>query len=64
MEKEVSQSKDALQEVLSQKFNQADSKKFSSSVKLSAELEAIKQICEDYKHKLDKSLKSNQQYLG
>lgn len=64
MENEVLQFNDALQEVLSKKFNLADSKKFSFSVKLSAELESIKQICEDYKHKLDKSLILNQQYIG
>ncbi|XP_025198589.1 abnormal long morphology protein 1-like [Melanaphis sacchari] len=62
-ENEVSLSKDALQEVLSQKFNPADSKHFSSSVKLSAELKSAKHISEGYKHKLNEALKSNQQFL-
>jgi len=63
-ENEVLLSKTSLQEVLSQKFNPADAKKFLSSVKLSAELKSAKQMCEEYKHKLNESLKSNQQHLG
>ncbi|XP_001948151.2 spindle pole body component 110 isoform X2 [Acyrthosiphon pisum] len=56
-------SKEALQEIMSQKFNPADSKQFSSSIKLSAELKSAKQISEGYKHKLNEALKSNQQFL-
>lgn len=63
-ENEVLLSKDALQEMVSQKFNPADAKKFLSSVKLSGELKSAKQICEGYKQKLSESLKSNRQYLG
>lgn len=63
-ENEVLCSKNSLQEVLSQKFNPADAKKFLSSVKLSAELKSAKQMCEEYKQKLNESLKSNQQHLG
>jgi len=63
-ENEVSLSKEALQEVMSQKFNSADSKQFLSSVKLSAELKSAKQISEGYKHKLNDALKSNQKFLG
>lgn len=63
-ENEVSLSKDALQEVVSQKFNPTESKKLLSSIKLSAELKSAKQMCDEYKHKLDESSKSNQQYLG
>lgn len=63
-ENEVLLSKDALQEMASQKFNPADAKKFLSSVKLSAELKSAKQMCEGYKHKLNESLKLNQQHLG
>ncbi|KAE9542886.1 hypothetical protein AGLY_002797 [Aphis glycines] len=62
-ENEVSLSKEALQEVMSQKFNPADSKQFLSSIKLSAELKSAKQISEGYKHKLNDALKSNQQFL-
>lgn len=57
-------SKEALQEIMSQKFNPADSKQFASSIKLSAELKSAKQISEGYKHKLNEALKSNQQHLG
>lgn len=64
IENEVSLSKDALQEVMSQQFNPMESKKFLSSIKLSAELKSAKQMCDEYKHKLDESLKSNQQCLG
>lgn len=63
-ENEVSLSKEALQEVISQKFNPADSKQFLSSIKLSAELKSAKQMSEGYKHKLNDALKSNQQFLG
>lgn len=63
-ENEVSLSKDALQEVVSQKFNPTESKKFLSSIKLSAELKSAKQMCDEYKYKLDEYSKSNQQYLG
>ncbi|XP_060862835.1 putative leucine-rich repeat-containing protein DDB_G0290503 [Metopolophium dirhodum] len=56
-------SKEALQEIMSQKCNPADSKQFSSSIKLSAELKSAKQISEGYKHKLNEALKSNQQFL-
>jgi hypothetical protein len=63
-ENEVSLSKEALQEVMSQKFNSAESKQFLSSVKLSAELKSAKQISEGYKHKLNDALKSNQKFLG
>jgi len=49
---------------MSQKFNPADANKFSSSIKLSAELKSVKQMCEGYKKKLDEALKSNQQHLG
>ncbi|XP_026818098.1 putative leucine-rich repeat-containing protein DDB_G0290503 [Rhopalosiphum maidis] len=62
-ENEVSLSKEALQEVMSQKFNSADSKQFLSSIKLSAELKSAKQISEGYKHKLNDALKSNQKFL-
>lgn len=62
-ENEVSLSKEALQEVMSQKFNPADSKQFLSSIKLSAELKSAKQMSEGYKHKLNDALKSNQQFL-
>lgn len=62
-ENEVSLSKEALQEIMSQKFNPADSKQFLSSIKLSAELKSAKQISEGYKHKLNEALKSNQQFL-
>jgi len=57
-------SKEALQEVISQKFNPSDSNQFLSSIKLSAELKSAKQISEGYKHKLNEALKSNQQFLG
>jgi len=63
-ENEALLSKEALQEIVSQKFNPADSKQFLSSIKLSAELKSAKQISEGYKHKLNEALKSNQQYLG
>lgn len=63
-ENEVLLSRNALQEMSSQKFNTADAKKFMSSVKLTAELKSAKQLCEEYKHKLNESLKSNQQHLG
>jgi len=62
-ENEVSLSKEALQEVMSQKFNSVDIKQFLSSVKLSAELKSTKQISEGYKHKLNEALKSNQKFL-
>jgi len=57
-------SKEALQEIMSAKFNLADSKQFLSSIKLSAELKSAKQISEGYKHKMNEALKSNQQFLG
>lgn len=63
-ENEALLSKEALQEIVSQKFNPADSKQFLSSIKLSAELKSVKQISEEYKHKLMEALKSNQQFLG
>jgi len=63
-ENEVSLSKDALQEMMSQKFNPADCKKMLSSIKLSAELKSAKQMSEEYKNKLNEALKSNQQFLG
>lgn len=63
-ENEVLLSKNALQDVLSQKFNSAETKQFLSSVKLSAELKSAKQMCEEYKQKLEVSNKSNQQNLG
>lgn len=63
-ENEVLLSKDALQEMLSQKFNPVDAKKYLSSVKLSAELKSVKHMCEGYKQKLDEVYKTNQQHLG
>lgn len=63
-ENEVLLSKNALQDVLSQKFNSAEEKQFLSSVKLSAELKSAKQMCEEYKQKFEVSNKSNQQNLG
>lgn len=63
-ENEVLLSKDALQEMLSQKFNPADAKKYLSSVKLSAELKSMKYMCDGYKQKLDELVKTNQQHLG
>lgn len=63
-ENEVSLSKDALQEVLSQKYNPTESNKCLSSIKLSAELKSAKQMCDEYKNKLNEFSKSNQQYLG
>ncbi|XP_022172396.1 putative leucine-rich repeat-containing protein DDB_G0290503 [Myzus persicae] len=62
-ENEALLSKEALQEIVSQKLNPADSKQFLSSIKLSAELKSAKQISEGYKHKLNEALKSNQQFL-
>ncbi|VVC25373.1 Hypothetical protein CINCED_3A004528 [Cinara cedri] len=62
-ENEVLLSKDALEEMFSQKFNANDVKKNMSLVKLSAEIKSAKQIGESYKKKLDESLKSNQEYL-
>lgn len=63
-ENEVLLSKNALQEMVSQKCNPADVKKILSSVKLSAELKSAQQMSESYKQKLNESLKLNQQYLG
>lgn len=63
-ENEASLSKEALQEMLSQKFNQEDAKKYFSSIKSSTELKSVKQTCEGYKHKLNESKKSNKQFTG
>jgi len=63
-ENEALLSKEALQEIVSQKFNPADSKQFLSSIKLSAELKSVKKLSEEYKLKLTEALKSNQQFLG
>jgi len=63
-ENEVLLSKNTLQDILSQNFNQSDAKKIMSSIKSSAELKSAKQMCEGYKQKLDDYSKLNQQYLG
>lgn len=61
---EAIQFKDALQEILINKFNQTKTNKFLSLVKLTSEIKSSNQICERYKQKLDESLKLNHQYLG
>lgn len=63
-ENEAIQSKDALQEMVTHKFNQTDANKLLSSIKLSTELKSANQMCGRYKQKLDESLKLNKQYLG
>lgn len=64
VENEVSLSKEALKDIMSQNFNPADSKQFLSSMKSSAELKSARQMSEGYKHKLNDALKLNQQFLG
>lgn len=63
-ENEALLSKEALEEMMSQKFNSTDVKNNISIVKLSAELKSAKQIGENYKKKLEEIFESNQEYLG
>lgn len=63
-ENEIVLSKEALQEILSQKFNPSEAKKYLSSMKSSTELKSAKQMCEEYKQKLNESVKSNRQCSG